>query len=180
MSRSVAKVEGVLQMSTVCSVVLVEPLQVLDHHAPSMLLIHESLWIVWPLGTPGSDQEQSVTAAGSSFCLNPFLFTFDAAVLAQDSRKLRGRPAGLGHPHISPGGCVTAGSCADSAEGQAAKSRSFTGSPWKSHRHLWLTMQSWKPSKAWSCSTYPQSSRPHSSLLSWKPGEGPGQNDRSN
>ncbi|RMC07618.1 hypothetical protein DUI87_17094 [Hirundo rustica rustica] len=48
-----------------------------------------------------------------------------------DSQKLRGQPAGLGHPRTSPGWCVTAGSCADSEEGQATKSRSLTGS----HRH---------------------------------------------
>lgn len=178
MSKSVTKGEGVLQVSTShparwtdsaktgCSVVLVESLQVLHHRAPSVLWIRESLWIVWPVGTPKSDQGQSVTAAGSRFCCYPFPFTSDAAVLAQDSGKLRGCPAGLGHPRPGPGGCVSTGSCADSEEGQAAKSRSLPGSHWRSHRHLWVTMWSWKPSRAWSCSTHPQSSRPHGSLLS--------------
>lgn len=71
------------------AVVAVESLQVLDHHAPSMLLILKSLWIVWPVGTPKCDQ--GVTAGGSRFCLYPFLFTLDAAVLAQDSQELCGQ-----------------------------------------------------------------------------------------
>lgn len=125
--------EGVLQMSasplarwtssakTGCSMVVVESLQVLDHHAPSMVLVLESLWMVWPVGTPECDQRQSVTAGGSSFSLHPFLFTFDAAVVAQDSRKLHRGPAGLEHPQTaSSGGCVT--SCADREEGQPANS----------------------------------------------------------
>lgn len=54
----------------------VESPQVLDHHAVSMLFIHESF--PSPVGTHKSDRGQNATAGGSSFCLYYFLFIFDA------------------------------------------------------------------------------------------------------
>lgn len=174
--------EGVPQMSTSplarwtssaktgCSMVVVESLQVLDHHAPSMVLVLESLWIVWHVGTPKCDQGQSVTAGGSSFSSSLLMLLLCLRTHGSFMEGLLDWNIPRQPPQVGVWPPVQ-------TERTDNLPTASTGSHWRSHRHLWLTMLRWKP---WSCSTHPLSSHPHGSSLSWKPGEGPEQNDRSN